>query len=190
MNTGGATYKQGIVAESKPGFCRVRFDDLDSMVTAWLPVLHPKTQNDKAVWTLDIGEHVSCLMDGNMEDGCVLGAIYSDVDTPPVSSASKFCVQFSDGGSVEYDRAAGVLTVVATTHVIVRAPSITHDAPETTCTGNLTVQGLLTYQGGMAGSGGSGSAAVIQGNVAVTGNINATGSVQDGAGNSNHHTHP
>ena len=41
MATGGARYKQGVVAESKPGFARVRFDDVDGLVTAWLPLLHP-----------------------------------------------------------------------------------------------------------------------------------------------------
>lgn len=178
MNTGGVTYKQGLVAEAKPGFCRVRFDDLDELVTAWLPVIHHKTQDDKVIWTLDIGEHVACLMDSQMEDGCVVGAIYSEADTPPVASADKFRVQFKDGGSFEYDRSNGAMNVVckgvanltaggATT---VKAPAITLDTPEATCTGKLTVQGLLTYQGGMAGSGGTGGAAAsIQGNIKVTG---------------------
>lgn len=31
MATGGARYKQGIVAESRPGFARVRFDDVDGL---------------------------------------------------------------------------------------------------------------------------------------------------------------
>lgn len=112
MNTGGVTYKQGIVAEAKPGFCRVRFDDLDELATAWLPVIHHKTQDDKVIWTLDIGEHVACLMDSNMEDGCIVGAIYSEADTPPVASADKFRIQFKDGGSVEYDRSSGAMNVV------------------------------------------------------------------------------
>lgn len=60
MNTGGVKYKQGIVSAAKPGFCRVRFDDIDGLESAWLPVIHHKTQDDKAIWTLDVGEHVSC----------------------------------------------------------------------------------------------------------------------------------
>ena len=111
MNTGGVTYKNGLVAEAKPGFCRVRFDDLDGLVTAWLPVIHHKTQDDKVIWTLDIGEHVACLMDSYMEDGCIVGAIYSEADTPPVASADKFRIQFRDGGSFEYDRSSGAMSV-------------------------------------------------------------------------------
>jgi len=85
--------------------------------------------------------------------------------------------------------AGGDVLIKSGTHVTVQAPSITLDAPETTCTGNLTVDGKLTYKGGMAGSGGSGSAASIQGNVQVDGNVNASGSVIDGGGNTNHHSH-
>ena len=85
--------------------------------------------------------------------------------------------------------AGGDVLIKSGTHVTVQAPSITLDAPQTTCTGKLTVNGLLTYKGGMAGSGGSGAAASIQGNVQVEGNINASGSVMDGGGNSNHHSH-
>lgn len=111
MNTGGVRYKQGIVAAAKPGFCRVRFDDIDGLESAWLPVIHHKTQDDKVIWTLDVGEHVACLMDSNMEDGCIVGAVYSEADVPPVASADKFRVQFKDGGSFEYDRSSGAMSV-------------------------------------------------------------------------------
>lgn len=112
MITGGVTYKQGIVAEAKPGFARVRFDDIDALVTHWLPVIHHKTQDDKVIWTLDIGEQVACLMDSHMEDGCIVGAVYSDVDVPPVSSKDKYMVKFKDGGLFEYDRSNGAMTVI------------------------------------------------------------------------------
>lgn len=85
--------------------------------------------------------------------------------------------------------AGGDVLIKSGTHVTVQAPSITLDAPQTTCTGKLTVDGLLTYKGGMSGSGGSGAAASIQGNVRVEGNINASGTIMDGGGNSNHHSH-
>lgn len=175
MNTGGVKYKQGIVSAAKPGVCRVRFDDIDGLESAWLPVIHHKTQDDKAIWTLDVGEHVACLMDSNMEDGCIVGAIYSEADVPPVASADKFRMQFKDGGSFEYDRSSGAMFVVckgvanltAGGAVTVKAPSVTLDTPETTCTGKMTVKG----------------------NVSVQGNIGASGTIMDAGGNSNHHSH-
>ena len=196
-NTGGVSYKEGIVKAAKPGFARVQFPDLDGLLSDWLPLVVKKSLKDKECLTLDVGEHVACVLDENFEAGCVLGAVYSDADKAPVESPDKMHFSFFDGGLFEYDRSSGTLTIVTTGPVnvtaagpvTVKAPRVTIDAPETTCTGNLLVNGKLTYKGGMAGSGGSGAAAVIDGNVQVNGDVNATGSVMDGGGNSNHHSH-
>lgn len=110
-DVGGSVYKKGLVAQAKPGFAKVRFDDLDGIVTAWLPTTHPNTQDDKQVETLNVGAQVSCLMDARMEDGCILGAHYSNVDTPPVAESTKWHKRFSDGTSIQYDKAAHVLTL-------------------------------------------------------------------------------
>lgn len=159
-NTGGVSYREGIVVETRPGFARVRFPDIDNLVSAWLPLVVRKSLNDKECLTLDAGEQVACVMDEYFDGGCVLGAIYSDADKPPVESTDKVHFRFFDGGTFEYDRATGTLTIVATGRVNVTAPEIT-------CNGKLTVNG----------------------NVQVNGDINATGSIMDGGGNSNHHTH-
>jgi phage baseplate assembly protein V len=174
--TGGVSYKQGIVAATKPGFARVRFDDLDGLTTAWLPVIYPKTFADKVVWTLDVGEQAACILDEHFENGCVLGAIYSEAAVPPVTSPDTFHLQFKDGGLFEYDRSDGAMKVVskgvvdvtADGAVTVKAPSVTLDTPITTCTGQLVVQKLLTYKSGMVGQGGDGATASIQGNVKIT----------------------
>jgi len=89
----------------------VSFADFDQIVSYWLPVVFPKTQNDKAYWMPDIGEQAVCLMDARDESGVVLGAIYSRVDGTPVQSADKCHLAFSDGTTFEYDRAAHVLAL-------------------------------------------------------------------------------
>ncbi len=91
------------------GRLRVVFTEFDQMLSYWLPVVVPKTQNDKAYWIPDVGEQVVCLMDARDEDGVVLGAIYSQPDSTPVQSADKFHLGFKDGTTLEYDRAAHVL---------------------------------------------------------------------------------
>ena len=98
----GCVYKKGLVHAAKPGYAQVRFDDLDGLVTDWLPTTHDNAQNNKDVETLDVGAQVSC----------ILGAHYSNVDTPPVNAATKWHKRFSDGTSIEYDRAAHVLTIL------------------------------------------------------------------------------
>jgi len=99
-------FRVGIVQEQDVARARVRvvFPDYDQIVSWWLFVVVPKTQNDKAYWMPDIGEQVLCLMDVHDEDGAVLGAIYSRVDTTPVQSADKWHVSMQDGAKFEYDR--------------------------------------------------------------------------------------
>ena len=93
------------------GRVRVNFPDRDNLLSWWLPIITPKTQDDKFYWMPDIGEQVVCLMDAHDENGAVIGAIYSAVDTTPVESADKFHVTFKDGAAFEYDRAAHALSV-------------------------------------------------------------------------------
>jgi phage baseplate assembly protein V len=106
-------FNLGLVKAQDAVNCRVRviFPHRSQMQSYWLPVLVPKSQNDKAYWMPDIGEMVVCLMDQHFEDGAVLGAIYSSTDTPPASSADKYHWTFKDGATFDYDRAAHVLAI-------------------------------------------------------------------------------
>ncbi len=105
------TFRVGIVQQQDTLRAKVRvvFPDYDEVISWWLPIVFFKTQNDKAYWIPDIGEQVVCLMDLRDEAGAVLGAIYSEVDVPPVNSADKFHLAFQDGTNFDYDRAAHVL---------------------------------------------------------------------------------
>lgn len=109
-NTGGASYKTGLVVESKPGFARVQFPDLDGLVSDWLPTAQRKTSGDRDVSTLDKGTQVGCLLDEHFESGIVVGAVYSDADLSPTASGDVHHIAFSDGSFVEYDRAGHMLT--------------------------------------------------------------------------------
>ncbi len=108
-----AVVRLGIVKEQDLSLARLRviFNEFDQLLSYWLPVVVPKTQNDKAYWLPDIGEQVVCLMDARDEAGVVLGAIYSQVDATPVRSGDKFHLGFKDGTAIEYDRAAHVLAL-------------------------------------------------------------------------------
>lgn len=106
-------FRVGIVQELDTAAARVRvtFADYDQLRSWWLPMVVPKTQNDKAYWLPDAGEQVVCLMDAHDEAGAVLGAIYSSADPTPVNSADKWHLAFKDGAAFEYDRAAHVLSL-------------------------------------------------------------------------------
>ena len=106
-------FRVGLVQAQDIAKCAVRvtFPDRDQLRSWWLPVVVPKTQNDKLYWLPDVGEQVVCLMDEYDEDGAVIGAIYSSADATPVQSPDKLHVGFSDGCVIEYDRSSHAMTV-------------------------------------------------------------------------------
>lgn len=144
----------GFVVSRQPEKHRVRVEFRDTvtakLVSGWLPVLVPRASADMAFDLPDVGDQVLCLFLGNgLEEGFVLGSMYG-AQMPPVSSGDKFHRTFSDGTTLEYDRAALELTSAAKI-------------------------GLNTPALSMGGSGGGGTEAATQGNIRHRGNITVTG---------------
>lgn len=163
---------------------RVRSGDI---LTAWLPWLTQRAGQDLTWWAPDIGEQVLVLSPGGeLAAGLVLPSLYQSANPAPGDNQDKQITQYKDGTKIEYDRAAGLLTVDAVGDitikaagsvtleaggpVLVKAPEVTIDTPAASFTGAVNVAGLLTFAGGMAGSGGSGGAtAIISGSVDISG---------------------
>lgn len=162
----------GFVVSRQPEKHRVRVEFRDTvtakLVSGWLPVLVPRASADMAFDLPDVGDQVLCLFLGNgLEEGFVLGSMYG-AQMPPVSSGDKFHRTFSDGTTLEYDRAAHKLRA-----------SVRGDV-EASVTGNLELTsaakiGLNTPALSMGGSGGGGTEAATQGNIRHRGNITVTG---------------
>lgn len=110
-HAGVASYKVGMVVEAKPGFVKVRFDDLDGLVSDWLPTAQRSTLGVRDVHTLDVGSQVGCVMDEHFEDGMVAGAIYSDADPAPTADKQVILHDFGGGASMQFDRSAGVMSL-------------------------------------------------------------------------------
>ena len=152
--------KFGIVTniDEKTAKVRVKFAE-DGLLSFWLPVLQAKTLKDKFYALPDIDEQVACLMDENLEDGVILGAIYSDADIVPVISKDKLKIKFYDSTEIEYDRAEHVLNIIC--------PAI-------------NIQGIINHTGLFLNSAG----VLSEGEV-----IDHTGSMQAIRGIYNSHTH-
>lgn len=73
------------------------------MVTGPLPILFPNTLKSKTQHPLYSKEHVACLMDENCENGVILGAIYSQDETPPFSGDETFGTKHSNADYSYYD---------------------------------------------------------------------------------------
>lgn len=153
--------KFGIVTEidEKKAAAVVKFEDADGIPSFWLPVLQAKTYKDKFYFLPDIGEHVACIMDENLEDGVIIGAIYSEQDTCPVISKDKFKIKFNDDTEVEYDRVEHVLNIICP---------------------NINIQGIINHAGTFFNSAGILSESEI---------IDHTGSMQNIRSTYNSHTH-
>ncbi|HYB92382.1 MAG TPA: phage baseplate assembly protein V [Candidatus Binataceae bacterium] len=139
-------FRVGLVQEQDTAGARVRviFPDYDRMQSYWLPVVSPKTQNDKAYWIPDVGEQVVCLMDLRDEAGAVLGAIYSAADTPPVDSADKWHLGFKDNTAFEYDRGSHVLNLS-----FQDGTDVTYDSGAHVLTLNFNDGTAIKYDGGL-----------------------------------------
>jgi len=106
----------GIVSSINPAKCtaRVAFEDRSSVVSFDLPILVRGSFQNKDYWMPDPGEQVVCLFlpSGNAQ-GFILGSLYSEKDSTPVTDGNKRHVAFSDGTKIEYDRETHTLTIDA-----------------------------------------------------------------------------
>lgn len=85
---------------------RVKFPELDDLVSGWLQVGVPNTLKNHDEFHLDIGEHVFCILQGNgIESGIVLCSVYDDKNKPIVKNLDARVTTFEDGTIIEVDRA-------------------------------------------------------------------------------------
>jgi phage baseplate assembly protein V len=203
--------KFGAVSEidAAKGLARVTFGDNEAMQSWWLHVLAANTQDNKAYAMPDIGEGVACLVDDHCENGVILGAVYSQVDGPPVADSNKVHMSFKDGTWLEYDReqhkltgsvqgavelaatgdiklhSAQVLTLEAAKLLTIRTPRLRIEPleAEQMCEAEAAVDweliGRLRHIGQYEHTGDQSN----------EGSITATGAIMDSAGNTNHHVH-
>ncbi len=183
----GATYQVGIVKaiDAKKHSVRVQFPALDNLESDWLSVITQAAGGNQFYALPDQGSMVACLLDSRGEGGCVLGCLFNEADTTPVSDHDIWMKKFTNGTVISHNRANGLITVTTAGSVVITGNSVTIDAQETTVTGNLKVKQKLTYLGGMAGSGGDGISASITGSI----NVESGDVVADGISLKTH-THP
>lgn len=105
--------RYGNICEQDParGLVRVNFKD-DNITSFWLPVIVQGALENKYFHPMATNELVACLMDDRLENGVVLGAIYSAGIAPDAGSADVVKVKFSDGSSIEYDTAGTRLKAI------------------------------------------------------------------------------
>lgn len=101
----------GVVTAQEPekGAARVEFKDRSELVSYELPIMVKQTLKNKDSYMPDIGEHVTCVfLPNGLEQGFILGAFYSKVDTPINTDPNRRRTDFEDGAYHYYDRSEHV----------------------------------------------------------------------------------
>jgi phage baseplate assembly protein gpV len=193
----------GIITEvnAETGKARVKFPELDNIVSSWLPISVPKILTDKYSIPFDINEPVWCVMDEHCENGIIAGAYPNKNALPDGGEASKVRVKFNHSLTIEFDRDTSTLSIEGNGKIninvdqecnitcqsakiesltkveVIAAAEVDITAPLTKITGPLTVIGIVTA-GGFAGSATSGG----PGDMSIDGNITATGDIESTGG--------
>lgn len=177
------------------GTARVQLPDSGKVISHNLPVLFSKTQDDKFYTMPDVGEQVLCVfLPNGLEQGFILGAIYSQMDSPPVNDPDKTHIKFKDGTVLEYDRAAhklsgqvvGDIDLTATKSAKIKAGTVMNlEAPQINIAGNVSTMAV-----GGGGTTETKTADTQQtGNFTLTGDLHVDGNITCTGSNPNNHDH-
>ncbi len=182
--------RTGKIAEINTDKVRVRLSP--SLLTTWLQWIALRA-GDVIDWCPpSIGEQVIVFSpNGDLTQGKVLAGLFSAESPAPQTSLKIRSIHYPDGAVVLYDFGKHSLSAIlpAGSSALVKADTVTADAPQTTCTGDVTIKGNLLVEGfsalnnGAKVLGGDGGAAVV-----IEGDVTATGDIK--AGNISLRNHP
>lgn len=183
--------RTGKIAEINADKVRVRLSP--SLLTTWLQWVALRA-GDVIDWCPpSIGEQVIVFSpNGDLTQGKVLAGLFSAESPAPQTSLKIRSIHYPDGAVVLYDFGKHSLSAIlpAGSSALVKADAVTADAPQTTCTGDVTIKGNLVVEGfsalnnGAKVQGGDGGAAVI-----IEGDVTATGDVKAGDISLRNHPH-
>lgn len=173
--------RTGKIVEINTDKVRVRLSP--SLLTTWLQWIALRA-GDVIDWCPpSIGEQVIVFSpNGDLTQGKVLAGLFSAESPAPQTSLKIRSIHYPDGAVVLYDFGKHSLSAIlpAGSSALVKADAVTADAPQTTCTGDVTIKGNLVVEGVSALNngakvlgGGGGAAIIIEGDVTATGDIKA-----------------
>ena len=94
----------GTVIATKPHQVRVKIPSLDDFESDWYFVPQICTIKDKSSNSIAINTEVACCVTEDLQDGCVIGALYNDEDLCVVEDENVKLIAFEDGTLFKYDK--------------------------------------------------------------------------------------
>jgi len=110
---------------------RVSLPDRDNMITGWLPVITLFSYGDAAYALPQKGDTVLCVFfKHGLEDGFVIGSIYTKKHEPPLKNKNLNYIVWEDGTRVIYNKETRTLTIYSAEKInIVADKEINISAP-------------------------------------------------------------
>ncbi len=106
-------YVEGIVTEVKDYYAKIVIPEYGDLQTEWLVIPQLFTVNNKAGYKPEIGSLVSAVLSEDMKAGCIIGAIYNDMDAQPEYDGE--FLNFSDGVKLNHKPGTNTFDITAET---------------------------------------------------------------------------
>lgn len=127
--------KFGIISElfANEGLARVEFQD-DNIVSHKLQIVSNLVGENRVLLLPEIGEFVACLMDSNLENGVILGGLYTEGNPPEFGTKRGFKFGASE---IVWDSANNEISIKSTSKVILQAGTKIEIANNSESLGNV-----------------------------------------------------
>lgn len=122
---------------------KLKLPDYDNFETGWIFVPQLCTVKDKSHNQIAINTLVGACCTENLQDGCVIGALYNDEDICILSDENIKYIFFEDGTELKYDKSEHNLTINCKGKVFLNAVQ-THFKTPLNITGDVIINGNIT----------------------------------------------
>lgn len=141
-------YITGKIIAIDPTMPRVKIEaaEYDNFTSGWFFVPQLCTVKDKSYNTMALNTLVAAVCTDDMQDGCIIGALYNDEDICILSDKNKKYIFFEDGTKIMYDKKDNDLIIDAIKSVNLKAVQ-TNFTTDLKIKGNLDVDGDITSSG-------------------------------------------
>lgn len=154
----------GIVTATDESSARVKLQvpDMDNFETGWFFVPQMCTVGDKSYNQVKTKTLVGACCSDDLQDGCIIGALYNDEDVCILGSESTKYIFFEDGTKIQYDKLNNELIADCVGNLKLKAKDMNFEAEnvdfkakkmtvksEIEITGNAKQTGDLSIIGGI-----------------------------------------
>lgn len=121
---------------------KLQLPDKDGFETGWFFVPQLCTVGDKSHNQIKIKTLVGACCSDDLQDGCIIGALYNDEDVCILSDENIKYIFFEDGTKLQYNKLKNELNIDCVGNILIKALS-TSITSSVNITGNLFVNGTI-----------------------------------------------